>query len=184
VANVSTNPLGFLFGSSNAEAKELTTDVVKIRSGTVLLSNKILQIRNIASVEVVSLAISFPWIAPLFILFGLWLLSVGGWSAILGLLIGAWGAYLIYYYIDRRNARGLLLLLNSGIGSSTLITGVETEFLKKIAETLYNIMTTGEDRNVDIFIDQKKITEVTIENVSNSIISTGAVSGDLVNRIN
>ncbi|MFQ3633090.1 hypothetical protein [Roseiflexus sp.] len=106
MANVSTNPLGFLFGSSNAEAKEITTDIIKIRNGTILLRNKIIQIRNIASVEVVSLAISFPWIVPLLILFGLGMLTT---NVILGFPMSAWGAHLIYYYLNTTTRAGIIL---------------------------------------------------------------------------
>jgi hypothetical protein len=183
VANPLANPLTFLFGSSISEAKELTTDIIKIRGGAILLTDKIMQIRNIASIEVVSLAASFPWIAPLLILIGLFSFRNGGIITIIALAVAGWGGFLIYKYYERRNARGLLLLLNSGLDSSTLITGVSFDFLKQIALTLYNIIDTGEEHNVDIYVDQKKITEVTIKEVSHSVISLGAVTGDIVNSV-
>jgi len=184
MATNSTNPLGFLFGAGNAEAKELATNIIKIRGGTILLGDKIINIRNIASVEVGSLAISFPWIAPLLILIGISVLQGGGFLPLIGLAVGGWGSFLIYIYFNRLNAKGLLILLNSGVNSSTLLTQIDIEFVKLIALTLYNIMSTGDERYLDIFVDQKTITEVRIEQVSNSVVSTGSVTGDLVNRVN
>lgn len=41
----------------------------------------------------------------------------------------------------------------------------------------------GEPHNFDILVDQKKITEITIDHITNSVVSTGSVSGDIVNSI-
>lgn len=185
MANVSTNPLGFLFGSSNAEAKELSTGLIKIRGGTILLRDKIINIRNISSVEVISMAISFPWIVVFFILIGIFSLGIIVSEyfpvALLGLLVGAWGIVLSIEYLKKLDEYGLLILLNSGVDSSTLITNIDIEFLKQIARTLYNIISTDDERYVNIYVDQKEI--VNIENITKSIISTGTITGDLVNSV-
>lgn len=204
MANSSKNPLGFLFGTHNVEAKELTADLIKIRGSTVLLTDKIINIQNIALIEVVPLTMGFPWIAPFFLLAGLSAFLDGGLIALLRLFfdpwnriffvndglialfklaIGGWGLYLLFEYVRRLSARGLLILLNSGVDSSILLKDIDINFLKQIALTLYNIISTGNERNLDIYVDQKNITEVSIAEISNSVISTGTVSGSLVNMI-
>lgn len=176
-----TNPLGFLFGSSNTEAKELNTNIIKIRPGTILLADKIINIRNLASVEVVTLGISFPWIAPILIIAGIAMGQDYSLTGLLGLALLSWGGYLIYTFFQRRNKQGLLLLLTSGVSGSVIITGIDTVFLREIALVLYNILTTNYQQHLDIYLDRRVINN--INGANNAVIATGTVMGNITNSV-
>ncbi|HEU4322355.1 MAG TPA: hypothetical protein VFS21_04320 [Roseiflexaceae bacterium] len=181
MANPLKNPLAFLFGSSVSETKEMTTDVIKIRGRIILMKDKIIQIRNLASIEIVSLAAGFPWAAPFLILIGLMGAQSTGLVMMVGYLLLLWGAFLLFWYFKRKNAKGLLFSLNSGLSASTMIVDVEFEFLRQVALVLYNIIQEDDIQNLDIYLDQKRV--ITVEYVSNSVISLDSVGGSITNAI-
>lgn len=186
---MTTNPLDVVDrvvgGKGSSNAKELKTDLVKIRGKTLVFRNTIYQIPSIAAIETVSFSASFPWPAMLGIFFALWLIGNGGPLFIVGLAIGAWAGYALYKYSQRRMQHGLLILLNAGIEASTIIVSEDKEFVQRVSLTLYEIMNDDNyDRAVNISFDQRQIQEVSISEVTSSTIVAGStVGGDVVNVI-
>jgi len=186
---MTTNPLDVINnvvgGKGGSRAKELKTDLVKIRGKTLVFKNTIYQIPSIAAIETVSFSASIPWLAVIGVLLTLWLLSNGGVLVILALVIGAWSGLSLYKYWQRRMQYGLLILLNAGIEASTVIVSLDKEFIQEVSLTLYDIMNDEEhDRAINISFDQRQIQEVTISEVSRStVIAGGTVRGDVVNTI-
>jgi len=186
---MSTNPLDIvdrvIGRKSSSGAKELKTDLIKIRGRTLVFKNTIYQIPNIAAVEIVSFSASFPWLAILGILFALWALTNGGYLAVIGLLIGGLSGFWLYKYWQRRMQYGLLILLNSGIEASTIIVSPDKDFIQQALLVIYNIMNDEDySRAVNISFDQRQIQEISIREISSSTIVTGStVRGDIVNTI-
>ena len=188
-ATMSTNPLDVvdrvIGGKSSSGAKELKTDLIKIRGRTLVFKNTIYQIPNIAAIETVSFYASIPWLAILGVLFALWTLANGGIIAVIGLLIGAWSGFSLYKYWLRRMQYGLLILLNSGIEASTIIVSPDKDFIQQASLVIYDIMNDEDySRAVNISFDQRQIQEVSIHDISSSTIVAGStVRGDVVNTI-
>jgi len=183
---MSLNPLSTLSGEKGASsAKEIKTDILKIRGKTLIFHNTIYQISNIAAIEIVTFSKAFPIISTLALVVGLFIIRTGGLFSLIGLLLIGWGAYALYRYWEKRLQYGLLLLLNAGADASSVLISTDEAFLKKVALTIYNIMNNEEaERAINFHFDQRTITDVTtISQVTGSIINTGAVGGDIANSV-
>lgn len=184
-----TNPLDaidrIVGGKGSSGAKELKTDLLKIRGKTLVFKNTIYQIPNIAAIETVSFSASIPWFAILGALLALWLITNGSFLFVVGVAIGAWSGFSLYKYWQRKTQYGLLILLNAGIEASTVIVSPDMEFIQRASLTLYHIMNDDDyDRAVNISFDQRQIQEVSISDITSSTIVTGStVRGDVVNTI-
>lgn len=187
---MANNALNFLFGAGETQSKEIYTDIIKIRGSSILLEDKIININNISVIEIVSLAISFPWIAPI-----LFLISITSFYStnsrfdmffvIFGIIMLCWGLYLISYYYEKLSSKGLLIVVNAGLEASILIRDKKENinFLREVAVTLYNIINTKALENLDINLNQKNIQEIYITGISNSVISTGSIAGNITNSV-
>lgn len=186
---MTTNPLDVVnqvAGSKGgSSAKELKTDLLKIRGKTLVFKNTIYQIPNIAAIETVSFSASIPWLAIIGLLIALWLITNGGLLVIVGIVIGAWSGFSLYKYWQRKTQYGLLILLTAGIEASTVIVSTDKEFIQRASLTLYEIMNDEDyNRAINISFDQRQIQEVSISEVTSSTIVTGStVRGDVVNTI-
>lgn len=186
---MSTNPLDVIDrvigGKRSNGARELKTDLVKIRGKTLVFKNTIYQISNIAAIETVSFYASIPLLAILGVLLAIWALTQGGIVAVIGLLIGSWSGFSLYKYWLRRTQYGLLILLNAGIEASTIILSPDKDFIQQVSLVIYDIMNDEDySRAINISFDQRQIQEISIRETSNSTIVAGsAVRGDVVNTI-
>jgi hypothetical protein len=167
----------------NEDAKEVKTEVLKIRGKTLIFANTIYQIPNISIVEVGKIQQRIPVFALLLVIAGLFILLASfnsryGSEGIIGLVIGAMGAIWIYA-IWSSPKHGLRLVTNSG--ESTLIISPDLEFLKRVSLVLYNIMNDKMSGDVNLNFDQKTIVEV--GEMQGSAIVIGNVQGDVVSNI-
>lgn len=166
-------------------AKELETDLIKIRGKTLVFENTIYHIPNIAAIETISFAASIPWLAVIGVILTLWLIGQGGFLILIGIIIGSVSGYSIYKYWIRRMRYGLLILLNSGVEASTAIVSLDKEFIKRVSLVIYEIMNDDEyDKAINISFDQRQIQDIDVNDVSGSAILVGStVRGDVVNAI-
>jgi len=183
---MSTSPLDVVNrvvgARSDSGAKELETDFLKVRGNTLIFENTIYQIRNIAAIEMVPLRANIPWLAVLVVLLAVYgiFFNREGIIIVISLIGGAWALFSLYKYWQRRKQYGLLILLNSGIETSTIIIGPDRGFIIQVMKVLYDIMNDNA-QSVDIIFDQKQIL---INGITHSTIVAGSsVGGNVVNTI-
>lgn len=181
----------FLPGEAESP-QEIKTDLLKIRGKTLIFANSIYQIPNISALEVINLSTTKP--IPTYLWFiaivGAALLWLGPSNTLrfVGILALALCGYLFYQYKKNklRKLYGLKIVLNAGLAASTAIISKDQGFLMRVALTLYNIMNSDAGKTTtinkfDIAVDQRKI--IDLNNVSNSSIALGDVSGSIVNNV-
>jgi len=130
----------------------------------------------------VPLQANIPWLAVLVVLLAVYgiFFNREGIIIVISLIGGAWALFSLYKYWQRRKQYGLLILLNSGIETSTIIISPDRGFIIQVMKVLYDIMNDNA-QSVDIIFDQKQIL---INGITHSTIVAGSsVGGNVVNTI-
>jgi hypothetical protein len=168
------------------EAREIETDVLKLRGQTLIVQDTVYPIRNIASLDI----LNFSTVDP----FPMRNIIIGVVGVIVSLLLpddlkilvvipALWIAWVIYTYTKNRvrPGYGLRIITNAGIGNSSIILSRDVVFLRNIVLTLINVIGNDQSQNINFYLDKRNIQKVNMSNISGSTIVTGKVQGDIAN---
>jgi hypothetical protein len=150
-----------------------------------VLRNHVLLIQNISSISVTNL--SYEKRIPIW---AWWLLVL---SAVATLILNQFGhklsqltlvstiiiAITIYAYYAKRKVASFALRIVMNAGNKFFVWSADAGFLKAIAKTLCSVISEKTQRSLTFNVDNRQV----FDNVQNSIITLGNVSGDIVNSV-
>jgi hypothetical protein len=148
-----------------AGAKEVKTNVLKAHGNVLEFQDTVYQISNMSAVEIVSFSAAFPFSAVLGVAASFALVSMGYPVRYLGFLVGAWGIFSVLRWLVKSQSYGLLLLLNAGLGASTVIRSHDLAFLREVLHALRDIMNGNTHTGMVAYFDQRRIN--TFEGINN-----------------
>jgi hypothetical protein len=166
-------------GPGTAEYKH---GILRIQGRTLTIGNSIYQISNISSVSVTDVSSTKPipvylWVITafgfLFLWFDSWMFKMMG---VLGL---GFAVLLFYRHWESRNVARFILSVVMNAGTRVAILSDDINFLKQIVLILEDVIERKKDGNLTLNLDQRQI----FDNITNSNVVVGAVSGDVVNHV-
>jgi hypothetical protein len=158
---------------------EFARGVLKIRGNTLVIGNSIYAIDNISTITLTDLRKPVPPIVWIILIGGGVLLLSGGWYALLGFLLVALAAHLLYLNWTSRAGADYALSIRMNGGNVAAVMANNGEFLKAIALELYGVIETAKASYTTFNIDRS----IKLDNITGSVIPIGTVSGDIVNAV-
>jgi len=168
-----------LAGQAPPQKDEFNRGVLKIRGNTLVIGNSVYAIDNISTLSFADLRRPVPVAVWIILLVAAVLMLSDGAFQLLGFMLAALGAYLLYVnWISRVGADyGLSVRMNGG--NTAVVMGNDGEFLKTIALELYTVIETGRPSFTTFNIDRS----IKLDHITGSVIPIGTVNGDIVNNV-
>jgi hypothetical protein len=155
---------------------------MELRGRVLVLGNQIHLINNISTISVSNLSYERDIPKEAWWCLGgtvfAFLVLPDWWKFVAFLAVAGTGGFIWLQYKNRHvDSYALSILMNAG--NRTLLFSQYNSFLKGVAVELCNAINAPADRSLTVNLDQRQI----FDNIRNSAISVGDVSGDIVNNV-
>lgn len=177
-----SSPASPLTATESGRTNEYKHGILKIRGRTLTIGNSMYQISNISSVSITDVSSTKPiptylWMLMAFGFLFLWMDS--GMFKLMGVVGLAFAGFLFYRHWESRNVARFILSAVMNAGTRVAILSDDIGFLKQIMLVLDDVIERRKDSNYTFHLDQRQI----FDNITNSNVVVGAVSGDVVNHV-
>jgi hypothetical protein len=176
------SPVSPLASTESGRTSEYKHGILRIRGRTLTIGNSMYQISNISSVSITDVSSTKPtpmylWMIMAFGFLFLWMDS--GMFKLMGVVGLGFACFLFYKHWESRNVARFILSAVMNAGTRLAILSDDINFLKQIVLVLDEVIEQRKDSNVSFHLDQRQI----FDNITNSNVVVGAVSGDVVNHV-
>ena len=147
---------------NDTKTQEINTDILTVRNNIIEFKNYFIQISNVSEVEIAPIPKKpYPLLGIILSLIGVLVFFMGiGKSApaiIMGLIIFAIGAFMLYKVYQKNQNRGEVLILGLNYGRSFYFRCNDEAFLKKVLNVLKSCIN-AENQQVTFDFRESKIT--------------------------
>jgi hypothetical protein len=171
--------------SNDSSDFETKGGIIAIRGQVMVLRNHVLLIQNISSISVTNLSYEkrIPiwawWLLAINVVATLILSQFHDKLSALTLVSTIIVVIAMYIYYSKRKVASFALRIIMNAGNKFFVWSADAGFLKAIAKTLCSVISEKTQRSLTFNVDNRQV----FDNVQNSVIALGNVSGDIVNSV-
>lgn len=160
--------------------REFDHGELRIRGNTLVIGNSIYPVDNISTITFSDLRKPVPMFVWICLGLGVFcVLILGEGARVLGLVLVAFAVYMLYLNWKSRAAADYGLSIHMNGGNTGVVLGNDGDFLKAIALELYEVIELEKTSHATFNIDRN----IMIDNITNSVVPVGEVTGDIVNHV-